>query len=849
MAHRFSKNHTDLGFAQFVKKSSLMNRKSGLLHRDRLVIKIFKDVLEGTSYGDEELSGYFSWRIENLKNTRDRIVSDLFYVGGFPWVLVAYPRGKSSNDHLSLYLKISNTEVLPEDWYLIANFTISVIDQNTGYKFSRQINGKHFCSKVEDWGIPQFMHLSSLYSSEFGFIKNESILISVKVEIIDSHIRLLSRKAFRDEMIGNQELTPLHWSAYTGHTEGIIELLNRGANIDAKDKNGRTPLDWAAYKGNFEATKILLQNGAYVDSRDNEGYTPLHKSILSGNIYVVNLLLSKKANYDAIPIFPERKKSSTKLKKNLQPIDKDMDTNNNDFQTTDVIYLNNNSYETDDSKQNHRNPRQAHSQVIAHSPLQMAVRMNSYKIAELLILNNANVNILDFQNRNPLHYSSFRGDLNMMRLLLSHGCKINHQDYQGYTSLHKAIWNEERLSIMELLNANADPTIQSKKGLTSLHLSVLLNQSSIVRSILKLKVWRGPKSTEIFTDDTDIDEVALEKKYWKLKSLEDKPTRSRKSDPGLYPKDIFIYLNRSNNGNREDNMLGDFKVTSNVSMKKIEKKEIVYNGKDILEIKDENGYTPLHYAIIQGNKEIALHLINRGANVNIKAYNKMRPIDLAIHNEDTTMLLMLLENNANIMKSAGELFEYVSHFMTNFREDSSILPSTFSVDMEFIVNNQEFSDVEFNVEGKPIYAWKGILCARSEFFRAMFCSSLKESSTTKIIINDVSYSVFLKIIQYIYTDRLYTNTLNLDEAIRLLSVSDRYILGRLKKLVETWLLYQIDEENVIKLFLSADTFEANTLKIACVQYIITKKILNIKDLSNNKSFRNIIASLLHKSLR
>jgi hypothetical protein len=49
-------------------------------------------------------------------------------------------------------------------------------------------------------------------------------------------------------------------------------------------------------------------------------------------------------------------------------------------------------------------------------------------------------------------------------------------------------------------------------------------------------------------------------------------------------------------------------------------------------------------------------------------------------------------------------------------------PSTLSLDMASLVNREEFSDVKFIIDGHeetPLFAWKGILCARSDFFRAM----------------------------------------------------------------------------------------------------------------------------------
>lgn len=71
--------------------------------------------------------------------------------------------------------------------------------------------------------------------------------------------------------------------------------------------------------------------------------------------------------------------------------------------------------------------------------------------------------------------------------------------------------------------------------------------------------------------------------------------------------------------------------------------------------------------------------------------------------------------------------------------------------MRKIINKDIYSDVVFEVEGKPIFAHKAILVAQCEHFKAMFTSGMKESVQTKIEIKDWSYSSYLHMIEYLYT--------------------------------------------------------------------------------------------------
>ncbi|XWW93931.1 hypothetical protein V2A60_001870 [Cordyceps javanica] len=83
--------------------------------------------------------------------------------------------------------------------------------------------------------------------------------------------------------------------------EAIVELLlDKGADINTKDKACRTPLSWAAEQGHENVAKLLLDNDADTDSRDSCGRTPLSWAAATGRTSVVALLLrSGNASADA----------------------------------------------------------------------------------------------------------------------------------------------------------------------------------------------------------------------------------------------------------------------------------------------------------------------------------------------------------------------------------------------------------------------------------------------------------------------------------------------------------------------------------------------------------------------
>ena len=72
-------------------------------------------------------------------------------------------------------------------------------------------------------------------------------------------------------------------------------LLQRGAKVSPKDKNGLTALSHACKRGQEQLVSIMLEEASDFDlnSQDKQGNTALHYAAMSGNFVVLNLLLSK----------------------------------------------------------------------------------------------------------------------------------------------------------------------------------------------------------------------------------------------------------------------------------------------------------------------------------------------------------------------------------------------------------------------------------------------------------------------------------------------------------------------------------------------------------------------------
>nr|XP_018668743.1 ankyrin repeat domain-containing protein 17 isoform X3 [Ciona intestinalis] len=91
--------------------------------------------------------------------------------------------------------------------------------------------------------------------------------------------------------------TPLTLACAGGHEDLVQLLIERGANIEHRDKKGFTPLILAATAGHVGAVQILLEANSDIEAQSERTKdTPLSLACSGGRLEVVELLLERSAN-------------------------------------------------------------------------------------------------------------------------------------------------------------------------------------------------------------------------------------------------------------------------------------------------------------------------------------------------------------------------------------------------------------------------------------------------------------------------------------------------------------------------------------------------------------------------
>ena len=91
-------------------------------------------------------------------------------------------------------------------------------------------------------------------------------------------------------LVGIAFADPIHDATKSGDLAGVQAELDKGADVNAKDKAEMTPLHWAARKGHKEVAELLLTKGADVNAKANDGTTPIDWAIQKSRTETADLL-------------------------------------------------------------------------------------------------------------------------------------------------------------------------------------------------------------------------------------------------------------------------------------------------------------------------------------------------------------------------------------------------------------------------------------------------------------------------------------------------------------------------------------------------------------------------------
>ena len=251
-------------------------------------------------------------------------------------------------------------------------------------------------------------------------------------------------------------------AAAAGDIEAVKQQLIKGTDPNTRDRElGATPLTWATLFNHVEVAEFLIQKGADVNAKNRTGGTSLHGAVFLGHADVAALLIKKGADVNArnakgeTPLDVSKMDwETTQLIASWLEIELDQDTV--EAGRTAVVEMLQQYSSTDISRSGddmcsavRRGDIEAVKELLAKgadtntgdsqfgvSPLSWAALLGQTEIAELLIQNGADVNGRDRDGGTALHGAAFLGHVDTAELLVRKGADVNATNDKGETSLY-----------------------------------------------------------------------------------------------------------------------------------------------------------------------------------------------------------------------------------------------------------------------------------------------------------------------------------------------------------------------------------------------------------------------------
>ena len=436
----------------------------------------------------------------------------------------------------------------------------------------------------------------------FAAVREHRLLSSCEQGDFETVRQLLEDNTAVDARDGTDWETPLHRAARAMDfgLETARLLLDKGADIKAKSKNGETPLHVAAETGQVDVVKLLLGIKACTMEKDKRDWLPLHTAASQGHDAVVKILIEKGADKDAF---------------------------------------------TSDS--------------LKRTPLHIAAANGHYKTVLSLIEIKADVNVVRGDGSTALRSAAESGCVSILAELLAAGAKLNIVNKDGKTILLVAAAEGHAEAVRYLLCAERErigkagwavPSfrIRPRYGLSPVHAAALGNHATVLQILLE-DGFAVDAPVEVKVVHNLVIEVQMGWTALHIAST-------------LGHREVITALLEFQADKEQRTKSLETALHLAAACGHIEAARCLIQAGTDLEARAFKRFTPLHYAAARKQDDMVNCLLDKGADVHTKASSGATALHLAANagHAETVTVLMSGRAPADAVNKVGQTALHVA---------------------------------------------------------------------------------------------------------------------------------------------------------------------------------------------
>ena len=517
--------------------------------------------------------------------------------------------------------------------------------------------------------------------------KTPVMLILPKEKTAEIYKLLISFRAdlSQKDMFGDTVLHTASMLNVGANTFGI--LVNGGADVDARNKEGVTPLSIAVQKNDLETVKLLTAAGADIHTQDTNGNSPIsialagNSEMLEAVVNETNAGLTDSNGNTPLHLALICDAPLAKIQYIISLM-KDVNTRNKDGNSALFLSILKNRQKVGELLLA-KNADIFSTNTNNNSPLRLALKYGGtvqdwlitsktikqkdgtgntvlhyaaewqYKDAiNGLVMKGADISAKNANGETPLFSAVKTNNPDIIQTVIDCGADINARDNLGSTVMHTAVRWDAPASIDKLLSLGINVNAQNTSGKSPLAEAVIAGKFEIARTLLTAGADPNTSDSNGVTVLMDSirgcskDSVKLLLSYGANPNVQEVNGRNAYHEAAYMADKDIIKLIRNAGGNplsRDKQGNTPFSIVLKKDISVI--REVLGNNYTIT---DSDGNTPVHIVVkANGSDELLQLLIDEGYPVDTRNADGYTALNYAIEANDIKTTNVLLENGAN----------------------------------------------------------------------------------------------------------------------------------------------------------------------------------------------------------